>query len=80
MPDRYINTTVFVIDRIIETEHITNLKSALHIYHVNWSMNEHNIHHFRFHDLRHYSASIWHALSILEAYILADGRWAPTKC
>lgn len=31
--------------------------------------------HFRFHDLRHYSASIQHALGIPDAYIMRRGGW-----
>lgn len=31
---------------------------------------------FRFHDLRHYSASIQHALGIPDVYIMARGGWA----
>ncbi|MDE6601615.1 MAG: hypothetical protein K2K90_05540 [Lachnospiraceae bacterium] len=34
-----------------------------------------NIEHFRFHDLRHYSASIRHALGIPDAYIMQEGGW-----
>ena len=30
---------------------------------------------FRFHDLRHYSASIMHAIGILDQYIMASGGW-----
>lgn len=32
--------------------------------------------HFRFHDLRHYSASIQHALGIPDAYIMQRGGWS----
>ena len=32
--------------------------------------------HFRFHDLRHYSASIQHALGVPDAYIMQRGGWA----
>lgn len=31
--------------------------------------------HFRFHDLRHYNASIKHALGIPDAYIMTEGGW-----
>lgn len=34
-----------------------------------------DIPHFRFHDLRHYSASIQHALGIPDAYIMSRGGW-----
>lgn len=32
--------------------------------------------HFRFHDLRHYSASIMHAIGVPDQYILQRGGWA----
>lgn len=32
--------------------------------------------HFRFHDLRHYAASIMHAIGIQDQYIVARGGWA----
>lgn len=32
--------------------------------------------HFRFHDLRHYSASIMHAIGVPDQYIMARGGWA----
>lgn len=31
--------------------------------------------HFRFHDLRHYCASIQHAIGIPDAYIMQRGGW-----
>lgn len=34
-----------------------------------------NLPHFRFHDLRHYSASIQHALGIPDSYIMQRGGW-----
>lgn len=38
-------------------------------------LNQAGIEHFRFHDLRHYSASIQHALGISDAYIMQRGGW-----
>lgn len=35
-----------------------------------------NIHRFRFHDLRHYAASIMHALGVPDVYIMKQGGWA----
>lgn len=35
--------------------------------------------HFRFHDLRHYSASIQHALGIPDSYIMSRGGWGDDK-
>lgn len=34
-----------------------------------------NIPHFRFHDLRHYSASVQHSLGVPDAYIMQRGGW-----
>lgn len=32
--------------------------------------------HFRFHDLRHYSASIMHTIGIPDVYIMERGGWS----
>lgn len=34
-----------------------------------------DVHHFRFHDLRHYCASIQHAIGIPDSYIMQRGGW-----
>lgn len=39
------------------------------------ALKRNDIPHFRFHDLRHYQASILHALGVPEAYILERGGW-----
>lgn len=77
--DRYIEAPQFVIDRIHEVGHITNLTPHSITGMFNRVLDKHNIPHFRFHDLRHYSASIRHALGIPDAYIMADGGWCSDK-
>ena len=38
-------------------------------------MERAGIPHFRFHDLRHYCASVQHALGVPDAYIMQRGGW-----
>lgn len=42
------------------------------------ALDKHEIKHFRFHDLRHYSASVQHTL-IPDAYLMQRGGWASDK-
>lgn len=77
--DRYIEAPAFVTDRIREIGHITNLNPHSITIMFQRVLDRNNINHFRFHDLRHYSASIRHALGIPDAYIMADGGWSSDK-
>lgn len=77
--DRYIEAPQFVIDRIKEIGHITTLNPHSITIMFQRVLERNNIPHFRFHDLRHYSASIRHALGIPDAYIMADGGWCSDK-
>lgn len=73
--DRYVEAPDFVIDRIKQVGHITTLKPHSITIMFERVLKKNNIQHFRFHDLRHYSASIRHALGIPDAYIMKDGGW-----
>lgn len=77
--DRYIEAPQFVIDRIREIGHITTLNPHSITIMFQRILERNNITHFRFHDLRHYSASIRHAIGIPDAYIMADGGWSSDK-
>ena len=77
--DRYIEAPTFVIERINEVGHITTLNPHSITIMFQRVLERNNIPHFRFHDLRHYSASIRHALGIPDAYIMADGGWCSDK-
>lgn len=77
--DRYISAPAFIIDRINKTGHITSLNPHSITIMFQRVLNKNNIPHFRFHDLRHYSASIRHALGIPDAYIMAEGGWGSDK-
>lgn len=73
--DRYISAPSFVTDRIREVGHITTLNPNSITIMFQRVLTRANIEHFRFHDLRHYSASIRHALGIPDAYIMQEGGW-----
>lgn len=74
--DRYIEYPDFVVDEwkgvsgkitTLTPDNVSNRFSRL--------LCRTGIPHFRFHDLRHYSVSIQHAIGIPDAYIMARGGW-----
>ncbi len=74
--DRYIDYPDFVaerwkgkIGRIVELSPNTITDKFKNI------LKRAGLHHFRFHDLRHYSASIQHSLGIPDSYIMQRGGW-----
>ena len=74
--DRFIEVPEFVGGLLKnKTGNITGLtpnKITSRFEHV---LKNAGIHHFRFHDLRHYCASISHALGIPDVYIMQMGGW-----
>ncbi len=74
--DRYIDYPDFVAEKWQGlTGRITNLSPDNLSSRFARLLKASNIPHFRFHDLRHYSASIQHALGIPDAYIMQRGGW-----
>lgn len=73
--DRYIKVPQFIIDKINQKGYITTFTPHSITVNFHRLLVRNGIPHFRFHDLRHYSASIRHALGIPDAYIMADGGW-----
>lgn len=73
--DRFVDAPEFVINKIKEKGYITKLSPDNISSNFSRTLKRNNIPHFRFHDLRHYSASIRHALNIPDAYIMAEGGW-----
>ena len=78
--DRYIEYPQFVADlwkgktgRIVSMNPNTLCKMFKRV------LDGTGIPHFRFHDLRHYSASIQHALGIPDAYIMQRGGWSSDR-
>lgn len=78
--DRYIDYPQFVADmwkdkkdRVVDMNPNTLCKA------FKAKLDGLNIEHFRFHDLRHYSASIQHALGVPDAYIMKRGGWSSDR-
>lgn len=74
--DRYIPVPQFVIESFNKLPNDgINLTPNIITSRFEHILKDANIKHFRFHDLRHYSASIQHALGIPDAYIMQTGGW-----
>lgn len=74
--DRFIMFPDFVIEKIKGKEgRIVELNPDQVSNRFVRIMRDLDIPHFRFHDLRHYCASIQHALGIPDAYIMQRGGW-----
>lgn len=74
--DRYIDFPDFVIEKIKGKEgRIVSLNPNQITRKFHDLLKKNSMELFRFHDLRHYSASIQHALGIPDAYIMKRGGW-----
>lgn len=74
--DRYIVLPEFVINTMPDFGKVVLLEPNVITERHKRYLEMLNIHHFRFHDLRHYSASIMHAIGIPDQYIMARGGWS----
>lgn len=75
--DRYIEYPVFVAEKWRDAPpgRIVKLYPANITDRFEVILRRAELPHFRFHDLRHYSASIQHALGVPDAYIMQRGGW-----
>lgn len=73
--DRYVTLPDFVIKKLPKHGRIVDMPP--HKIYINFQkqLDKAELPHFRFHDLRHYNASILHALGVPDAYIMARGGW-----
>lgn len=74
--DRFINFPAFVTKKLQgRYGNITDLNPNKSTQRFNHVLIKADVPHFRFHDLRHYCASILHALGMADAYIMERGGW-----
>ena len=75
--DRYIEYPDFVAEKWkdIKSGKVTDLLPSNITDRFENVLKSAGLPHFRFHDLRHYSASIQHAIGVPDAYIMERGGW-----
>lgn len=74
--DRFITYPDFVAEKWQGREgFVTDLKPDTISHRFEHILKGAGLPHFRFHDLRHYSASVQHALGIPDSYIMQRGGW-----
>lgn len=74
--DRYVAIPAFVADAFLALpENGVGLTPNIITSRFEHILKQAGIRHFRFHDLRHYNASVQHALGIPDAYIMQTGGW-----
>ena len=75
--DRFIVFPDFVAEKFTSINgRVTDLTPAAISHRFARILEKLDLPHFRFHDLRHYSASMQHALGIPDQYIMQRGGWA----
>ena len=75
---REVTLPDFVIDRLVPADgskRIVNLVPTSVTNFFSKSLKRAGMPHFRFHDLRHYQASILHAMGVPDKYIMERGGW-----
>lgn len=74
--DRYVECPDFIIDILPTSGKITHLTPNNISDKFRRIVQKNNLPHFRFHDLRHYSASTLHAIGVPDKYIMERGGWS----
>lgn len=78
--DRFIELPDFVVEILPRSGKLVSLTPDALTKHFIQALNIIGLsHQFRFHDLRHYSASVMHALGVPDQYIMSRGGWQSDK-
>lgn len=72
---RFVAMPGFVIEKLPETGRLVNLNPNQITRRFERTFPKLQIKSFRFHDLRHYAASIMHAIGVPDQYIMQRGGW-----
>ena len=72
---RYVDIPEFALAYFPESGNIVNLTPSALTARFKRALKVLNLPPFRFHDLRHYAASIMHALGVPDQYIMQQGGW-----
>jgi integrase len=73
--DRYIELPSYVIETFPISDRIVSLTPDAITRRLQRTLQKLGIAPFRFHDLRHYAASVMHAIGIPDQYIMRRGGW-----
>ena len=73
--DRFVTLPDFVVQKFPKSGSVTHLNPTMISQHFSRVRKHINLDQMRFHDLRHYCASIMHAIGIPDAYIMQMGGW-----
>ena len=77
--DRYIEIPEFVTDTFPKEGPIVQITPDAITRRLQRTIQKLDIPYFRFHDLRHYSASIMHAIGVPDQYIMQRGGWSSDR-
>lgn len=73
---RTITVPDFVLDKIKKKGHITTHKPIHLTHYLERTLKANNMKHFRFHDLRHFAASVFHYKGVPMSYTQKYGGWS----
>ena len=66
----------YIINKLPKRGKVVNLNPKQLSTRFSNALDDLGLYHFRFHDLRHYAASVMHALGVPDQYIMERGGWS----